>query len=362
MVIIMKRHGIVKLCMALCLVFVILTAPANQGDVQAAEVIATVQGTVMDGTTADILKLSTKEGNMEIKLDGGTDASACKILLPGKKIDVSVSHGSDGYLHAVRISSGMQVIGVTVDSSSSATITGTISTKSKDDVLFVNTPQGEMQIKLDTTTNMSGCSVLVANKTYSIVCARGSDAYMHAISIADSSSVAGSGQGQVPASSLTPAPAGAVAGDTMAVTGTVTKNTKESLLYLSTSGGEMQIVIDSNTDSRGGMVLVPDRKLTLTVYRGSDACMHAATIFGTKDSITAATIDTASVYTVSGTVSNKSTESILFLNTSGGEMQLKLDVVQSVTGAKVLVEGKKLTVTCSRGSDAYMHALTIIGN
>ncbi len=42
-------------------------------------------------------------------------------------------------------------------------------------------------------------------------------------------------------------------------------------------------------------------------------------------------------------------------------MELKLDAVNSVTNLKVLVTDKKVTVTCARGSDAYMHALTITG-
>ncbi len=359
----MKKH-MMKLCMAACLAFGILSSPAEANTVHAAEVIATVQGSVMAGTTTELLKLSTKEGNMEIKLDGGTDASACKILLPGSNINVSVSHGSDGYLHAVKITSGAQAAAVTLDSSSSATVTGTISEKSKGDVLYVKTAQGEMQIKLDSTTNMSGCSVLVADKTYSITCVRGSDAYMHATSISDASSSSSSGNGAstTPSSSLTPAPESPVGVDTTTVTGTVNKKTKEDLLYLETAYGEMQIVIDKNTDSRNGMFIIPDRKLAVAVYRGSDAYMHAATIVGAKESVIPATVDTSSPATVSGTVSSKSNENILILKTSDGDMELKLDVLNSVTGCKVLLRGRKLTVTCARGSDAYMHAISIVGN
>lgn len=359
----MKKH-MMKLCMAACLAFGILSSPAEANTVHAAEVIATVQGSVMAGTTTELLKLSTKEGNMEIKLDGGTDASACKILLPGSNINVSVSHGSDGYLHAVKITSGAQAAAVTLDSSSSATVTGTISEKSKGDVLYVKTAQGEMQIKLDSTTNMSGCSVLVADKTYSITCVRGSDTYMHATSISDASSSSSSGNGAstTPSSSLTPAPESPVGVDTTTVTGTVNKKTKEDLLYLETAYGEMQIVIDKNTDSRNGMFIIPDRKLAVAVYRGSDAYMHAATIVGAKESVIPATVDTSSPATVSGTVSSKSNENILILKTSDGDMELKLDVLNSVTGCKVLLRGRKLTVTCARGSDAYMHAISIVGN
>lgn len=362
----MKKYSIWKKAgAAICLTFGILIAPIGQMKVQAAEVIATVHGNVMAGTTTDLLKLATNEGNMEIKLDSGTDASACKVLLPGSNIYVAVSHGSDGYLHAVRITSGVQTSAVTLDNSSSATVTGTISDKSKGDVLVVKTPQGEMQIKLDTTTNLGGCSVLVADKTYSITCVRGSDAYMHATSISDA---AGGGLGSsstastTPASSLTPTPASPVTVNTSTVTGTVNDKTKDDLLYLSTQAGEMQIVIDANTDSRNGLFLVPGRTVSVSVYRGSDAYMHAATIVGIKDGSVPAQVDTSSTSTVSGTIGNKSTENILYLSTPGGDMELKMDVVRSITGCKVLVSGRKVTITCARGSDAYMHAVDIIGN
>ncbi len=48
-----------------------LLAPAAiRMDVQAEEVIATVQGKVMEGTTAKLLYLDTSDGRMEIKIDG----------------------------------------------------------------------------------------------------------------------------------------------------------------------------------------------------------------------------------------------------------------------------------------------------
>ncbi|MBO5208135.1 MAG: hypothetical protein J6B68_02200 [Lachnospiraceae bacterium] len=361
----MKKHCILKICLTFCLVLGLLCLPTNHLNVQAAEIIATVQGTIASGTTSDLLQLSTSEGKMQIKLDSETDASACKILLPGKSINVSVSHGSDGYLHAVKITTATETSTVSVDSSKTTTVTGTIDEKTTDDVIYFNTVQGEMEIKLDTTTNLSGCSVLVAGKTYSISCARGADAYMHAISISDAvASTASTTTTSTTNSGLTPAPASDANNSisTTTVTGTVTKNTTEKLLCLSTSYGEMQIVVDENTDSRNGLFLIPERKLTVTVYRGSDAYMHAATITGTKSSFESATVDTSKTSTVTGTVSDKSTENVLYLNTSYGEMELKLDSVSSISNCKVLVNGKKVTVTCARGSDAYMHAVTISGS
>ncbi|MCM1297776.1 MAG: hypothetical protein NC311_19740 [Muribaculaceae bacterium] len=356
----MKKRRI-RFGMMICLTLGILWNPANRIEAQAEEVVATVQGSVMAGTTTELLHLATKEGNMEIKMDSGTDASDCKVILPGSHISVSVSHGSDGYLHAVKITSSTESDLVTLDASTSATVVGTISEKSTDNVLYVKTEQGDMEIKMDPATDMSGCSVLVANKSYRIVCERGSDAYIHAVSISDGGTQAGA-EGNTAAASvtaLTPAPESVVRVDTTTVTGTVGKKTRADLLYLTTTYGEMQIVIDGNTDTRNGMFLIPDRKMTVSVYRGEDAYMHAAVIVGSKESVTPASLDTSSPSSVTGTVTSESGENIMHLNTSAGDMELKLDTVQSITGCKVLLEDSRVTVTCARGEDAYMHAISI---
>lgn len=361
----MKKQMITKAVCIGCIVFGMMMGPHGRLTVNAEEIMATVQGSVMSGTTANLLKLSTKEGNMEIRLDSATDTSACKILLIGKNINVSVSHGSDGYLHAVKVTSGAQDASVTLDSSTNAYVTGTIGEKSGEDLLYVNTAQGEMQIKLDTTTDMSGCAVLVAGQEYRIYCSRGSDGYMHALSIADASAAIGQ---TAPAAvtaqatadlSLTPAPATVVTAETTTVTGTAGKNTREGLLYLATDNGEMQIVIDKNTDTRNGMFLMPDAKLTVSVYRDSDSNMHAAVIVGSKNVTQPPEVDASSPATVTGTVDGRSNDNILYLKTAAGDMELKLDTVRSVTGCKAFVKDKKIKVTCARGADAYMHALDI---
>lgn len=360
----MKKERIGKLCMIFCLILGIMAVPANLLTVQAEEVIATVQGKVLMGTTSELLKLSTQDGNMEIKLDSGTDTSGCKILLPDNTISVSVSHGSDGYLHAVKITTQSQTPAVTLDSST-ATVTGTIGQKTKGDIIYLDTTAGEMEIKLDATTDMSGCSVLVADKYYSITCARGSDAYMHAISISDAvkPQTAASTASKASSAGLTPAPSDPAAVKTASgsVTGTVSDKTTETLLYMSTNEGEMQFVIESNTDARLGMVLTKGNKLAVSYYHGSDGYLHAVSVVGVKSASSGAAIDTASTSTVTGTVNSKSSESILYLDTQYGLMELKMDGVQSVSDCKVLVSGKKLAVTCARGSDAYMYAVNIAG-
>lgn len=356
----MKKSKFAKLCTLLCLVLGIAILPLHQPKVQAAEVVATVEGTILSGTTSKLLILSTSGGKMEIKIDAGTDASACKILLPDKKINVALSRGSDGYLHAVKITNADQNPSVSIDVSTTTTVTGTLGQKTTDKLLYLNTDQGEMQIKLDTTTNISGCAVLVADNTYNVTCARGSDAYMHALSISDTATTPNLGNTDNSNGNNSSANNGNAFNGT-SVTGTVTEKTKENLLYLSTNEGVMQFIIDSNADTSSGRVLIPGSKLTVFFYHGSDAYLHATGIIGNKENSSSVNVDTASLSTVSGTVSDKSTENILYLNTDGGEMQFKLDAVNSLNNCKVLVEGKKLIITYARGSDAYMHAIDITG-
>lgn len=344
----MKKGG--KRMAALLAAMMLLTAflPAGAMQIRAAEVIATVHGTILSGTTEDVLLLSTAQGKMEIKLDSNTDASACKVLLPGREIYVEVTHGSDAWLHAAKITSSTPAEASTIDYSSSVTVTGKIGDKTREDILYLNTAQGEMQIKLDSTTNMNGVTVLVAGKEYQVTCARGSDAWLHAVSISDANT-----------SKVTTEMVNGVSVTT--VTGKVTDQTKENLLYLSTDGGVMQLVIDDSTDTSNGRVLVPGRQVTVSFYRGSDAYQHASRIVGEKESASQVSVNTDSTAVVVGTVDGKSNENVLYLNTSGGMMELKLDALSSMSNCKVLVRGKQIVVSCAHGSDAYMHAVSIIG-
>ncbi len=359
----MKRSGAgrkatVLFCLALGLA-ILLTEKVQ---VHAAEPFATVQGTILDKTKTNMLYLSTRDGVMEIKLDSDTDASECKALVADKRISVSVAYGSDGYLHAVKITNDSGSSGASISDGSATTVYGTLSKKSKGNLLYFNTAQGVMEIMLDQSTDMSGCALMVPESDYVILCARGSDAYLHALKIADT--ITALNTGMTASSSISPAPRnpGNVKTATSAVVGKVASNTSERMLYLSTDGGEMQIVIDDDTDTRNGLMLVPGNQLVVSLYRGSDAYLHAVAVVGVK-SVSTAVVDTTAntESTVTGTVDAKSTEDILYLNTNVGTMELKMDAVQSVLGCKTLVTGKKLTVVCARGSDAYLHALNITG-
>ncbi len=351
----MKKRKFLRVGLMVWLLAGMLGMPVNSLYVQAADIIATVEGTVLAKTTSELMFLSTSDGEMQVKLDKNTDTSECKVLLPEKKIRVALTHGSDGYLHAAKLMNSAQAADVKVDSSSTATVTGTLSSQTKGDLLYVKTPQGDMQIKLDSTTDMSGCTVLVAGQVYTIVCARGTDAYMHAVRITGGALAAAA------ASWVTPAPTDPdnAPKPTMTIAGKVKKGTTDGILELSTNEGDLKFFIDYSTDTRQGMMLLPDLQVAVAYYKASDSNYHATCIVGVKSNVTTATIQNSGTVSVTGTVGKKSNEELLYLDTPQGEMQIKLDAVNKVSGCKVLLEGKKITVTCAGGSDAYLHAIEI---
>ncbi|MBQ1459300.1 MAG: hypothetical protein IIZ20_12445, partial [Butyrivibrio sp.] len=111
----------------------------------------TVTGTVDSATNSSYLFLNTPQGQMTIAIGADTDLSSCRMLLPDKEVTVDCHHGSDSYLHASRI----YVATAVVDSSNSTMVKGTVTSKTTEDVIFLSTSSGTMQIKVDNTTDMT---------------------------------------------------------------------------------------------------------------------------------------------------------------------------------------------------------------
>ncbi len=331
---------------AAALVAGLVIAFTPKTDVHADPAVVNLQGTIAKGTTSELLYLSVdSQGTFTLKIDAGTDTSRCRLLVPGKVVTVAAYRGDDAYMHAQSIVSGKSTSSVTVDSNRT-TVSGKVKDSSTEEIIYLDTTGGEMIIKIDPTTDFSGSRFIVAGKTVSIVVSRGSDAYMHAVSISDNGSTSGS------ASSYTSTPAG-----TTAVSGTPTDKSAGNILYLDTSGGTMYIVIDEGADTSGGFILTPSNKLTAYVYRGSDACMHASKLVGTRSSGASVSGSTSSF---TGTVDGNSTEEMMYLSTSGGTMKIKLDQNTTLSGAKGVTKGRAVTVSAAIGSDEYWHAVTVI--
>ena len=344
----MKKINAIYLSLILLLTCVVLGLVRFPAKTAAAEI--TYSGTVSDKTTADKLYLSTSGGTVEIKLDGNTEIVNARFLLPGNTVTANCFIGSDEYWHASKITGNSTVGKVAVDSSKKTTVKGTIAKGTTEEMLYLVVDNGTMQIKIDESTDVDNVKFLIIGKTVQVVVARGSDAYMHAISISD---VAGSSSGS----------STGVAASGSGISGTVEKGTTTSLLYLNTSGGTMQIVLDLATDVSASRVLLPGQNVTVNFYRGSDAWNHASRIVNnTAKASDEVSLDPNSQFTVSGTVTGDTTENTLYLNTSGGVMQIRLDAATNFSKCPVLLLGKNVQVTCERGSDEYNHAVSIVAN
>ncbi|MCI2050098.1 MAG: hypothetical protein LKJ76_10365 [Lachnospiraceae bacterium] len=346
----MKNRWLARLFLTLCLLLITTACFRNGISAVHAEQTWTVSGTVGSKTSDVFLYFETSAGEMIIKIDTSTDTTDCKILIPGKAITVTCYRGNDAYLHASRISSSEVQTNVVVDKQNVTSVYGRVESGTTDSLLYFNTSGGEMQIKLDKDTDMSACTILTVDKWITVTVGRGSDAYMHAVKITDGNVASGSSYATV-----TPTSAN------VTVSGTVYSGTSTSLLCLATSGGVMQIRLDANTNLSNCKMLFPDQYVTAVVYRGSDAYMHAASITNnTVISNWGATLE-GSTSTVTGTLTAGTTSQVLYLSTSGGIMQIRYDGTTNLSSG-MLVLGKNVKVVCSRGNDAFMHAVAVYGN
>lgn len=273
MKVIFQRIGIslamVLLLSAVCLGFSV--------ESNAAEACATVEGTVASETTDTLIKLNTKDGLMLIKVDADTDFSQCKNILPDTKLVVSLYYGSDAYMHAVAVKDAGSAISVTIDDSKVSTVYGTIAgVDANKSVITFKTQQGNMDLKLDPTSDMSGVKVLALNKYYEIGCARGSDSYMHILTIKDSVANAGSPAPNADSQEQTNDTAKDNSSNLVKVNGKVSSDSKVDLLKLDTASGVMDIKMDSvkycNT------VTIPGASIKVDVAYG-DGYWHAVNIY-----------------------------------------------------------------------------------
>ncbi len=321
--------------------------------------ITFVQGTVASETTPNLLYLSTSGGTMIFRMDTATDMSEIGVLTQGKNVGVKFTRGNDGYNHADKIT-GPQTLLQTQNvkgpnGQDTTMVNGTVEAESVSDKMFLKTPQGVMQIKIDSNTNTSGSKVIAANSTVIAYVYRGDDAYMHA-------------------AKLQSYPAGIDVNTVATVYGVAAKSTTTDLLVLTTGSGDMKIKMDASTNIEGNVVVKTGANLAVVVARGSDAYMHALTIAdpnaanqstGNGNTTTTTTNTTAGTSTsVSGTllegkVASDTNSEMLYLNTAGGTMKIKIDSNTDISACKLLVNDHNLVVDGYVGIDSYWHASKI---
>ncbi|MBR4671452.1 MAG: hypothetical protein IKO84_12725 [Butyrivibrio sp.] len=306
----------------------------------------TFEGKATDKTTGDVLYLQTSGGTVEIKIDSNTDTSEAKFIFKGDKVIADCYRGDDEYWHASKVKSDNKSENADVDKGKSSTVRGKIAKGTTSSKIYLKTNSGTMEIKVDESTDLSKVKYLVIDKKVEIVCARGSDAYMHAISVSDSEG--GGSMSTINAKGTE-------------ISGKVVKGTTTSNLILKTSDGNKEYVLDVATDATECRVLIPDEHITAFYYKGNDSKYHISKLINDDDNC-ASTVETDknTNAVVSGRVTSETTEEILFLELSNGIMEIKLDSTTNFSRCPVIVHNTNLKVECERGNDGYYHAKSII--
>ncbi len=306
----------------------------------------TFTGKVGENTTAEKLCLSTSGGTVEIKIDSQTDTSEAKFLMKGDKIIADCYRGDDEYWHASKLKADSKSEDADVDKDKKSTVVGRIAKGTTSSKIYLKAKDGTMEIKVDGSTDLSGIRYLVLDQKVEIECARGSDAYMHAISVRPAGS--GSSSADIEAKGTE-------------VTGRVEKGTTTSTLKLKTSGGTMDFILDLATDATECRVLIPGQKITAYYYRGSDSWNHISKIVNDSNSrASKANCDANTNVVVSGRVTSETTENTISFETSSGIMEIKLDSETNFSRCPVVVYNTKLKIECERGDDGYYHAKAVI--
>jgi hypothetical protein len=226
-----------------------------------------VSGKIGESTTEDMLHLETAQGEMLIKIDSSTDLSKCKLLLKDRAVTVAVYRGDDAYMHAASIEAGETKPVVTIDKSNAAWVSGTVKKASSTDILVLKTSAGDMQIKLDDTTDYSSVSSVIAGQEIQVKVARGDDAYMHALSIKPVEKTSSSSDSTSSSKK-----------NTTKVTGTLTDASNEDTIYIDTGYGTMKVRMDGDTDTSSLGTIRAGKKVAACVYRADDAYMHAVKV------------------------------------------------------------------------------------
>ncbi|WP_130836363.1 hypothetical protein [Lachnoclostridium sp. Marseille-P6806] len=225
-----------------------------------------VTGTLASGTTVEMLYIKTNGGVIQAKLDDDSDLSGVTVLVIGKNVNVTLGRGSDAYLHVLKVTDGADtqriVANVPVNGVNTTQVPGTIQSNTKNGTMVLKTSAGTMEIRIDGSTDLTGCKLLVPNRTVTAYIYLGSDAYVHAAKVASTENAQNAAS---PALSAT-------------VKGQIMSGTTADTLYLSTSGGNMTIKLDSSTNMNSVGALYIGSTITVQVGVGTDGFLHAITI------------------------------------------------------------------------------------
>ena len=361
------RRLLASLMASMLAVVLGLAAPAAAMTALAVETV-NVSGTVAAGTTDDLLLLSTSDGIMQIKMDNSTDLSQSRVLYNDKQVIVTVYRGDDAFMHATKIVSGATVTEkvnptVKVDTSNPVTVTGTVEAKSTSQLIRLNTDGATMLIKVDQTTDTTGCRAVMVGTKISVSVGHGEDGYMHALKITNDGASTN------------------VNSSNIRMVGLVGSETNSEWLYLEVGNTKYPIHRESSTDYSQSKLLLPGKAVTVDYYKSSDNVLHAVRVIdgnATSNSSASSTSTSTNTSTNTNTSSSSSTStsttyvnvtgtvqaydsntSVCSLSTAQGVMLIKLDANPKANAVNTMVAGLTITAAVYRGNDGYMHAAAV---
>ena len=320
-----------------------------------------VVGEVGKDSTDSVLRLVYKDGTMLVKIDSTTSLGNIRVLTQGRKIQVKVAHGSDGYMHALSISdvipgSEQNTQAVVNDYGiSGAVTTGTITDGTTSDLLCVSNGDGVYKLKIDSSSDFSACRAMVKGRKVTVGFVWKNDGYNHvtkAVGVTESRSSA-----TIDKSSE------------FTVQGKVGADTTENELFLINGEGTYKMKIDASTVMGSCKSMYYNQQISVTAARGSDGYIHVlrvdlprqiSTIVNGQTVYSYTVQKTGDSVTVKGTVVSGTSDSMLYLASNGGTMSIKLDQGTDLSSCKALMENETVTATVYPGSDAYYHASTLI--
>jgi len=241
-----------------------------------------VTGTFVTGSPAERVILRVNGFNTEYYVDAAADVPDSSQLLPGKKLTVTYYVGVDNRRHAVKISDASRPF-ISSGSSDSAsqngnatsdsppgtpetiTVSGKIGSGSKSDLVSIYMEGYPMQIKPDSSCDLSKSKILIpGNNVNAAVYRNDDDGYMHAVSFS--------------ANYKLDADVSVDMRDPVTVTGKVSSGSDANVIHLNVDGCIMEIHLDSTTDYSKCRVIEGNKIISASIGYGSDGCLHAISI------------------------------------------------------------------------------------
>lgn len=338
-----------------------------------------IAGWVASGTTPSLLVLKTEAGNFNITIDDQTKLGSTKYLNNGAIIALDVYAGIDGKFHAGNITynsnnnygSGTVVINPTssgigsssssgssssassssdssssVDLSKTTKVKGRVRSGSTTKMLLLDTDQGNMEIKLDSSTKWGTLKYLMGDDQIYAYIYNGGDGYNHAAQLDNASDYDLYSSSGVNKSNIIP------------VNGTVKSGSRYNLIKFDTASGDMLIRIDNDTDASEARVIQEGTYATIKVAGSSDGYLHAISIVSSDTTNDTGMLTGQSTTTKYGVVQDSSTDAKLKIKIGDEVKTFRLDSGSKGINSSAIVPGEQYAVSYYKGSDDLYHVAT----